>query len=132
MWPGMQMKKMNSARIVLIVDDEALIRMVAHASFEEAGFEVLEASNGSEALEVLDAHPDVAAVLTDVQMPGDPDGLKLAIQIRTRCPGCAIVVASGRIQPTEQELASNAVFVSKPYSVRGVVATMQELLRSAG
>lgn len=66
--------------------------------------------------------------MTDVQMPGEPDGLELARTFRARCPDCAIIVASGRVMPQAAELASGAVFVSKPYVGYSVVKTMNKLL----
>jgi CheY-like chemotaxis protein len=61
--------------VVLVVDDEALLRMSAADVFSEAGFEVLEASNGAQAIALMETRPDIRAVFTDVQMPGQPDGL---------------------------------------------------------
>lgn len=72
--------------VILVVEDEALLRMLAHDHFEDAGFEVLEAANGPEALEILAERPDIRAVLTDVQMPGNLDGLELARTFRASAP----------------------------------------------
>lgn len=114
--------------LVLVVDDEPSLLMLATDVFQDAGFEVVVAASGREALEILNARDDVAAVVTDVQMPGDPDGLELARACRERCAGCAIVVVSGRAIPTARELAIDAVFLSKPYEHREIVATVERLL----
>lgn len=65
--------------VVLVVDDEALLRMLAADVFSEAGFEVLEASNGAQAIALMETRPDIRAVFTDVQMPGQPALLCLAL-----------------------------------------------------
>jgi CheY-like chemotaxis protein len=64
--------------VVLVVEDDFLIRMHAAEMIEEAGFEVVEASNADEAVAILEGRPNIAVVFTDIQMPGSMDGLKLA------------------------------------------------------
>ncbi len=64
--------------IVLIVEDEFLIRMNALEMIEAAGFEVIEASSADAAIDILHARSDIAIVFTDIQMPGSMDGLRLA------------------------------------------------------
>lgn len=117
-----------TAPVILVVDDEALLRLLAADHFAEAGFEVLEAANGAEAMDVLAARPDIEAVLTDVQMPGDPDGFALSHHVREVCPPCAIVVVSGRASPGPGELAERARYVRKPYRGQDVVRLVGELL----
>lgn len=102
--------------------------MLATDVFEDAGFEVAVATSGPEALEILVARDDVRAVVTDVQMPGDPDGIELARACRARCPACALVVVSGRALPTARELPTDAAFLPKPYDHREIVATVERLL----
>ena len=63
--------------IVLVVEDEALIRMLAHETLSEVGMHVLEAAHGGEALDLLQARPDVSVVFSDVNMPV-LDGFSLA------------------------------------------------------
>jgi len=114
--------------VILIVDDEALLRMLATEHFEEAGYEVIEAMNGEQAIAALKARPDIRAVFTDVHMPGSPDGLSLAHHVREVCPDCAIVVVSGRLRPEEAELATGARFIGKPYEGIAVVDVFRKLL----
>ncbi len=115
-------------RLILVVDDEAFLRMLATEFFEEAGYEVIEAANGSEAMAVLQDHPGIDAVFTDVQMPGEPDGLALARAVRNVCPRCAIVVVSGRVAPGPGDLVEGARFLMKPYDGDQAVRTIQQLL----
>ena len=64
--------------VVLIVEDESLLRMDAVDMIEAAGFEVAEAANADQAIEILEARSDITVIFTDIQMPGSMDGLKLA------------------------------------------------------
>lgn len=118
--------------VILVVDDEAVLRILAADHFAEAGFEVVEASNGAEALKVMRKRPDIKAIVTDVQMPGEPDGFTLSHAIREICPNCAIVVVSGKSMPAGGDLADRARFVPKPYRGEEVVRLVEELLANLG
>ena len=72
--------------VVLIVEDECLIRMDAADMIAGAGFEVVEAANGDQAIEILETRRDITVVFTDIQMPGSMDGLKLVRAVRGRWP----------------------------------------------
>jgi CheY-like chemotaxis protein len=100
--------------IVLIVEDEALLRINASAIAQDAGFVAIEASNADEAIRILESRNDVRIVFTDIQMPGSMDGLALAMAIRDRWPLVAIILTSGRVRP--DRLASNISYVAKPYA----------------
>src|SRR4051794_9847689 len=82
--------------VVLIVEDETLIRVTAADMVEEAGFDAIMASNADEAIRILESRNDIRAVFTDVQMPGSMDGLRLARVVRNRWPPVALIVTSGR------------------------------------
>src|SRR5580700_2917182 len=96
--------------VVLVVEDEFLIRMNAAEMIEEAGFEVVEASNADEAVAILEARLDIAVVFTDIQMPGSMDGLKLAKAVRDRWPPIHIVATSGHVTVDEDDLPDGSVF----------------------
>jgi len=81
--------------VVLIVEDDFLIRMHAAEMIEDAGFDVVEAASADEAILVLEVRLDITVVFTDIQMPGSMDGLKLAAAIRGRWPPIKIVATSG-------------------------------------
>jgi CheY-like chemotaxis protein len=68
-----------TAPVVLVAEDEALVRMLAHETLSEAGFHVLEAAHGQEALAILEARSDVAVLFSDVDMPQLDDGRFTAI-----------------------------------------------------
>ena len=113
--------------VVLIVEDEFLLRMDAAEAIGAAGFEVIEAANADEAIEVLEARRDITVVFTDIQMPGSMDGLKLARAVRGRWPPIKIVATSGRVEVSEGDLPSGSRFLPKPYSAREIVATLRDL-----
>ena len=69
---------MDNPLVILLVEDEVLVRMVAADVLEDAGFTVLESTNAEEALTLLETRPDVQVLFTDVNMPGALDGLGLA------------------------------------------------------
>jgi CheY-like chemotaxis protein len=71
---------------VIVVEDEALVRMDIAMSLEDAGFAVLEASNADEAIDLLNAYPEIRLMFTDIDMPGSMDGLQLAAAVRDRWP----------------------------------------------
>jgi two-component system, response regulator PdtaR len=102
--------------IVLVVDDDFLIRMNAAGMIEDAGFEVIEATNADEAIAILEARLDIRVVFTDIQMPGSMDGLKLAAAIRGRWPPIKIVATSGVADVRADDLPEGSVFPPKPYT----------------
>lgn len=110
----------QSARIILLVEDEVVIRMAIADALREQSYLVVEAANADEALDMVEAgiHPDV--LFTDVRMPGAIDGLELAQRLKPRFPGLVVMVASGHAAP--QEATSRAFkFFSKPYDINAVV-----------
>lgn len=112
---------------VLVVEDEALVRMAIADRLEEAGFVVLEASNADEALTILWANFDVRLIFTDVDMPGTMDGLKLAAAVRDRWPPIKIVVTSGYKHVRIDNVPVGAEFVAKPYNAERLINTFRRL-----
>jgi len=88
--------------VVLLVEDELLLRMDAAAMVAEAGFEVVEAGDADEAIVILESRRDIRIVFTDIQIPGSMDGLKLANAIRGRWPPIRIVATSGLVDVGEK------------------------------
>jgi CheY-like chemotaxis protein len=113
--------------VVLIVEDEFLLRMDVAEVIGAAGFEVIEAANADEAIEVLEARRDVMVVFTDIQMPGSMDGLKLARAVRGRWPPIKIVATSGRLNVRETDLPEGGRFLPKPYSSAEVTGVLRQL-----
>jgi CheY-like chemotaxis protein len=113
--------------LVLIVEDEALVRAMGAVIFADAGFRVIEAVNGEEALEFLNADAEVRLIFTDVSLPGKIDGLALARQVRDRWPHIGIIVVSGQLMPQPYELPAGGRFHRKPYDPDAVVRHAREL-----
>ena len=112
--------------VVLVVEDEALIRISALHIVEDAGFAAAEACNADEALRILECRNDICAVFTDIRMPGSMDGWKLAGAVRGRWPSIHLIVASALV-PDLRELPANGLFIRKPYSAEQVTAALYEL-----
>ena len=113
--------------VVLIVEDEFLLRLDAAEMIGEAGFEVVEAANADEAIEILEARPDITVVFTDIQMPGSMDGLKLARAVRGRWPPIKIVATSGQFDVGTMDLPEGGRFLPKPYSPGQITGVLREL-----
>lgn len=124
----MTMDMATQAKAILIVEDEPFIRHDLMDFFEDRGFRVYEASCAQEAIDLLATSPAIEVVLTDVNMPGTMDGLRLAHYVRDRYPPTVLVVASGAVQLNAAELPDRAMFVAKPFDPRFV---LQEIERMA-
>ena len=109
---------------VLVVEDEALIRLTVIDVLEEAGFEVLEAGSADAALEIVNEQT-IHLLFTDIQMPGRLSGVDLANVVAQRFPDAGIIVASGRLTPDDIALPPTAAFFSKPYEFATIVARLQ-------
>jgi two-component system, response regulator PdtaR len=113
--------------IVLVVEDEPLMRMHAVSLIADAGFETVEASNADEAIDILEARKDIRIVFTDINMPGSMDGLKLAHAIRRRWPPIELILTSGDLRVEDDELPERGHFIPKPYrdeEVKDVLRTI--------
>ena len=113
--------------VVLIVEDEFLLRIDAADMIAAAGFEVIEAANADRAIEVLEARRDITVVFTDIQMPGSMDGLELAHVVRDRWPPVKILVTSGHHTMRPGDLPAGGLFIPKPYSSRAVTEAISAL-----
>lgn len=113
--------------VVLIVEDEFLLRMHAAEIIAEAGYEVVEAGDADEAIKILETRPDIHIVFTDIQMPGSMDGLKLARAVRDRWPPVKIITTSGNYAIRDCDLPEGAVFLPKPYTSDRISVALREL-----
>ncbi len=100
--------------VVLLVEDEPLVRLVVADLLNEAGCRVIEAAHAAEALAVLEAGLPVDVLLTDVDMPPGMNGYQLANDVHRRWPAIEILVTSGRQWPGEGDLPGGAAFLAKP------------------
>jgi len=117
--------------VILVVEDDTLLRMHALEMIEEAGFEVLEASNADDAIKLLEARMDIAVVFTDIDMPGSMNGLKLAHAVANRWPPIRIVATSGHFQMHDGDLPEGGLFIAKPYLSQQILSTLHRLAKAA-
>jgi CheY-like chemotaxis protein len=108
--------------VILLVEDEPLVRLVAADILMEAHFQVIEAADAAEALTVLMAGVEVDVVLSDVEMPPGMNGYELAWEIHRTWPSVGILISSGREWPKAQDLPPGATFLAKPYSQAALVS----------
>ena len=115
--------------VVLVVEDEVLIRTNATDMIVDAGFEAIAASDADEAIRILESRNDIRAVFTDVQMPGSMDGMRLASVVRNRWPPVALIVTSGKTDGLERDLPTGGKLLPKPYDRAQVEAALRQLIR---
>ncbi|WPO43627.1 sensor histidine kinase [Tardiphaga sp. 42S5] len=113
---------------VLVVEDEMVLRMRAVDIVEDAGFTAIEATNADQAISVLEARSDISLLLSDIQMPGSIDGLKLAHAVHERWPDIKIILVSGQINPSMDEKPKDSRFFSKPIDSEQMIAEMQDMI----
>jgi len=115
---------------VLIVEDEVFVRMIAADSLADEGFVILEAGHADEALALLAQHPQVAILFTDINMPGEIDGLQLADTVAALYPNVRVVVTSGRERVAQSRLPDHGIYLAKPYSTKRLAEVVHAQARS--
>jgi CheY-like chemotaxis protein len=113
--------------VVLIVEDEGLVRMTAAEDLIDAGFRILEAADADEAIRLLETHPEITILFTDIDMPGSMDGIRLAHAVRERWPPVKLVLVSGHQSPDAKLLPSETTFFAKPYDMATVSKALWQM-----
>jgi CheY-like chemotaxis protein len=114
----------SSRATVLIVDDDPLVRMIAVDFVEDSGFRAVEAENADEAIAILESRADIESLVTDIAMPGEMDGVGLALAVHQRWALMRIIVVSGAVQPSKAELPPHSHFLQKPYAADALIALL--------
>lgn len=117
--------------VVLIVEDEMMLRMRAVDMVEEAGYTPIEASDAAEAVAILESRSDIALMCTDIQMPGRMDGVGLAQAVHVRWPSIKIIVVSGQLKPPSSDLPPRSRFFGKPLEAGQMIAQMRNMIGQA-
>jgi CheY-like chemotaxis protein len=117
--------------VVLVVEDEMLLRMRAVDMVEDAGYTSVEAVDADEAVAILESRSDVALIFTDIQMPGSMDGLKLAHTVHERWPPIKIILVSGQLKPENIDIPADSRFYGKPLEAKEMIAEMQSMIGHA-
>jgi two-component system, response regulator PdtaR len=114
-------------KIVLLVEDEALLRMVVADELRLVGFTVVECRNADEAFELVSAGGRFDLLLTDVQMPGSRNGLDLAREVAARNPELPVIITSGHLSAGQAEKLGS--FLPKPFPAAIAAALVMRLLK---
>jgi CheY-like chemotaxis protein len=118
----------KTSRVVLVVEDDTMLRTLAIDIVEEAGFTAVAACDADEAILLLQSRNDIVLLFTDVNMPGSMDGLKLAHAVRDRWPPLKILIVSSLVRLQPSELPSDSHFFGKPYRTTEMIAILQTLV----
>ena len=119
---------MNSGKpVILVVEDEVLVRMLAVAIAEDGGFEALSAASADEAIEILESCSNIRLVFTDVNMPGSMNGLGLAHAVRSRWPPVELLITSALGSITVKDLPDRGRFLPKPYDAATLSTAFQQM-----
>lgn len=125
------MSSKQDSPAVLVVEDETFTRLAAVDLLSEAGLANFEAADADEALSTLADHPEIALLVTDVNMPGAMDGVSLAHKVCCEHPDIGIIVTSGRRRIPEEELPGDGTFLPKPYRPQQLIEAVERKLRHA-
>jgi flavin-binding protein dodecin/CheY-like chemotaxis protein len=126
--PGQATK--DHRNIILIVEDEPLVRMAISDALVQAGYQILAASNGADALEIIAKHPDIFAVVSDIAMPGTVDGFELAQEVQRRRPHVGLILVSGQMEPLKSHFPRAAFFLPKPFKASTLLRLLRDMMES--
>ncbi len=111
---------------VMVVDDDAVIRLVLSEAMRDAGLQVIEASCSADAMSYLRSGVAVDLIFSDIQMAGPYDGLLLAHQVRGFNPSLPVILTSSGLKPAS--LGDTEIFIRKPYRLDDIVAMVKSNL----
>ncbi|SDF65772.1 Response regulator receiver domain-containing protein [Salipiger thiooxidans] len=109
---------------ILVVEDEPIIRMDLALGLADLGYTVLEARDAATALRVMDGSNAVDVLVTDIDMPGEMNGLTLSSEARQRSDSCRIVIMSGGTPPSPHAIPQDSPFLAKPLAAKDIVAAL--------
>ncbi len=114
-------------KTVLIAEDEVLVRLQLADTLTDAGYTVYEASGADEAIAMMEKHPEIEVLITDIDMPGSMDGLKLSHFVRHKYPPVRIIVASSHVKIDACDLPERGVYLGKPYDTPKIQRLLAEM-----
>jgi DNA-binding NtrC family response regulator len=117
-----------SPATILVVESEDLVLLELADWLRDNGLVALTAHNADDAIALLESHPEIEIMMTDVNMPGSMDGIRLAHHVRDRWPPVKIVIASGRLHTQLDELPDGALFLPKPIERVGLSLCLARVL----
>ena len=110
---------------ILIVEDDVLANEHLEFILQQAGYEVVSATSADEAAALLEDREDVRVIVTDINLPGAMNGLRLAAAVKARRPAINIVIVTGYSAPKADELPPGSLFISKPYSAQKMIEAVR-------
>jgi len=122
------MTERQAKTVILVVDDEPLLRMDLEDSLYIAGYQVVAAGNADEAVAILSQRNDIGLVVTDIHMPGSMDGLALLQTIRDRWPPVRIMIASSQTRFAPGQIPDDVPVFSKPFAYASINAKARQML----
>jgi len=122
------MPESDTPPVVLVVEDDMVLRMRAVDVVEDAGFTPIEAVSADEAIQILESRDDVSLLFTDIQMPGSMDGLKLAHAAYSRWPHIKIILVSGQVAVKDGDKPADSRFFPKPFELQDMVSELQDMI----
>jgi len=125
---GLHPSASDSRIVVLLVEDDPMVREIGAALLEDAGYAVIATDGPKAALLALESGDEIDLLFTDIHMPGDLDGLQLARMVKDRWPTVRLLVTSGRPSQSLEALPPGGRFVSKPYAAADILRHLDELM----
>jgi two-component system, response regulator PdtaR len=118
----------KSRAVILTVEDESFLSLYLDEFLQESGYTVIGTGNADRAIEILESRDDIRIVITDINMPGSMDGLRLAAAVNERWPPIRIIITTGFARPAGNKMPPDSVFVPKPYDAKTMTAAVERLL----
>ncbi len=115
-------------KCVLVVEDDAVVRMVVSEAIRDAGFHVVEVSSGGDAIDYLRSGAAVDLIFSDIHMAGPFDGLLLASHVQAIYPSTPVILSSAMPKPAG--LQGSEMFIAKPYTIDRVVTAVTYMLNA--
>lgn len=112
--------------VIMVVEDDADIMAVTSMLLEDEGYEVIQASQASEALECARQHPDIDVVFTDVNLREGLNGIELARNLRAEGSHASMIVVSGDLGWAQTRLDPDMRFLAKPYTRKDLIQAVTE------
>jgi two-component system, response regulator PdtaR len=111
--------------VILIVEDDVLANEYLDFILQQAGYEVLSATSADEAAGLLEDREDIQLIVTDINLPGAINGLKLAAAAKAKRPKVNIIIVTGYTAPTNDETPPGSLFIPKPYNARKIIEAVR-------
>ncbi len=116
----------RNGRAVLLVEDEPLVLRSTADLLNDDGYDVVEATSFADAVRLLESRPDLSALVTDIGIDGEQDGIALARTVANRWPHVRIVLVSGQTRPREDQYPADAIFFTKPYAPQALLTMVRQ------